>query len=40
MSDRSDRVANWLRAQGVRAGDRILVMLGNQAELWETRSPR
>ncbi|QLE74562.1 AMP-binding protein [Streptomyces rectiverticillatus] len=33
---RSNRVANWLRGQGVRAGDRILVMLGNQAELWET----
>ena len=36
MSARSDRAANWLRAQGVRAGDRILVMLGNQVELWET----
>ncbi|MFI8326638.1 AMP-binding protein [Streptomyces sp. NPDC085529] len=36
MSARSNRVANWLRAQGVRAGDRIIVMLGNQAELWET----
>ncbi|MGW0774054.1 AMP-binding protein [Streptomyces sp. NPDC002835] len=36
MSERSDRAANWLRAQGVRAGDRILVMLGNQVELWET----
>ncbi|MER7622067.1 AMP-binding protein [Streptomyces sp. NPDC126503] len=36
MSARSNRVANWLRAQGVRAGDRIVVMLGNQAELWET----
>ncbi|MFI1398025.1 AMP-binding protein [Streptomyces sp. NPDC020681] len=36
MSVRSDRVANWLRAQGVRAGDRILVMLGNQQELWES----
>ncbi|MCA6090692.1 AMP-binding protein [Streptomyces sp. SCA3-4] len=33
---RSDRVANWLRRQGVRAGDRIVVMLGNQTELWET----
>ncbi|TVL92893.1 AMP-binding protein [Streptomyces sp. SAJ15] len=33
---RSDRAANWLRARGVRAGDRIVVMLGNQAELWET----
>ncbi|MFJ3934866.1 AMP-binding protein [Streptomyces parvus] len=36
MSERSDRAANWLRAQGVREGDRILVMLGNQVELWET----
>ncbi|MDX3230023.1 AMP-binding protein [Streptomyces sp. ME19-01-6] len=36
MRRRSDRAANWLRAQGVRAGDRIVVMLGNQAELWET----
>ncbi|MFI5479801.1 AMP-binding protein [Streptomyces rubiginosohelvolus] len=36
MSMRSDRTANWLKAQGVREGDRILVMLGNQAELWET----
>ncbi|MEW2631364.1 AMP-binding protein [Streptomyces sp. NPDC048389] len=36
MSVRSDRAANWLRAQGVRAGDRVLVMLGNQVELWET----
>ncbi|MFB8078593.1 AMP-binding protein [Streptomyces sp. NPDC056013] len=36
MSARSNRVANWLRAQGVRPGDRIIVMLGNQVELWET----
>ncbi|SCE53334.1 acetyl-CoA synthetase [Streptomyces sp. SolWspMP-5a-2] len=36
LSARSDRVAGWLRARGVAAEDRILVMLGNQAELWET----
>lgn len=36
MAARSSQVACWLRAQGVRAGDRILVMLGNQQELWET----
>ncbi|MFE0645912.1 AMP-binding protein [Streptomyces sp. NPDC058877] len=36
MSARSNRVANWLREQGVRAGDRIVLMLGNQVELWET----
>ncbi|WKU47669.1 AMP-binding protein [Streptomyces sp. VNUA116] len=33
---RSNRVANWLREHGVRPGDRVVVMLGNQAELWET----
>ncbi|WP_149828431.1 AMP-binding protein [Streptomyces tailanensis] len=36
MSERSARAANWLRDRGVRADDRVLVMLGNQAELWET----
>ncbi|MFE5511035.1 AMP-binding protein [Streptomyces sp. NPDC056529] len=36
MSARSNRVANRLRSLGVRAGDRIIVMLGNQVELWET----
>ncbi|MFG2439256.1 AMP-binding protein [Streptomyces sp. NPDC048508] len=36
MAERSDRVANWLRELGVRAEDRVLVMLGNQVELWET----
>src|SRR5918998_30818 len=33
---RSDQVAGWLRAQGVMRGDRIVLMLGNQVELWET----
>jgi acetyl-CoA synthetase len=36
LSTRSNRVANWLREQGVRRGDRILLMLGNQPELWES----
>jgi acetyl-CoA synthetase len=36
MSERSNRVANWLRERGVGAEDRVLVMLGNQVELWET----
>lgn len=36
LRERSNQVANWLRARGVRAGDRVVVMLGNQAELWET----
>ncbi len=36
MSARSNQVANWLREQGVTRGDRIILMLGNQVELWET----
>ncbi len=36
MARRSDRVAAWLAAQGVRKGDPVIVMLGNQIELWET----
>ena len=36
LSDISNRVANSLSALGVRRGDRILVMLGNRCELWET----
>ncbi|HEY0602245.1 MAG TPA: AMP-binding protein [Herpetosiphonaceae bacterium] len=36
MAQRSNRVANWLRQQGVARGDRLIVMLGNQVELWET----
>lgn len=32
----SNRTANFLRAQGVRRGERILVMLGNEVALWET----
>ncbi|WP_433296418.1 AMP-binding protein [Actinoplanes sp. CA-030573] len=36
MSRRSNQVANWLRARGVARGDRIVLMLGNQVELWET----
>ncbi|MEO3807327.1 AMP-binding protein [Nonomuraea sp. B1E8] len=36
LSARSNQVAHWLHQQGVRRGDRILLMLGNQAELWES----
>jgi acetyl-CoA synthetase len=36
LSARSNRVANWLRRHGVRRGERILVMLGNEVPLWET----
>ncbi|MFK4042368.1 AMP-binding protein [Nonomuraea wenchangensis] len=35
LSARSGQVATWLRRQGVRRGDRVLLMLGNQPELWE-----
>jgi acetyl-CoA synthetase len=35
LAARSNQVANWLRSQGVRRGDRMIVMLGNQVELWE-----
>lgn len=35
MSARSNRVANWLRERGVNPGDRILLMLSNQVELWD-----
>ena len=35
LAHRSNQVANFLRALEVRRGDPILVMLGNQAPLWE-----
>ncbi|MBT2531141.1 AMP-binding protein [Arthrobacter sp. ISL-48] len=35
LAARSNQVANWLRSQGVRRGDRMIIMLGNQVELWE-----
>ncbi|GAA1844377.1 AMP-binding protein [Asanoa iriomotensis] len=37
LAERSNQVANWLRDEvGVGRGDRVIVMLGNQVELWET----
>ncbi|RLZ03031.1 AMP-dependent synthetase [Kocuria tytonicola] len=36
LSRRSSQLATWLREQGVRRGDRVILMLGNQVELWET----
>jgi acetyl-CoA synthetase len=35
LSNRSGQVANWLHGLGVRRGDRVLLMLGNVAPLWE-----
>ncbi|REF31397.1 acetyl-CoA synthetase [Calidifontibacter indicus] len=35
MSERSLQVAGWLSSLGVQQGDRVLLMLGNQVELWE-----
>ena len=35
LSDRSNRVANGLRALGVNRGDRVLLMLGNVVPLWD-----
>ncbi|BBY31860.1 AMP-binding protein [Mycolicibacterium sediminis] len=35
MAERSDQVATWLAGLGVGKGDRVILMLGNQVELWE-----
>jgi acetyl-CoA synthetase len=36
MSRASDRLASWLAARGVAKGDPVVLMLGNQVELWES----
>ncbi len=36
MASRSDQAAAWMRGLGVARGDVVMVMLGNQVELWET----
>ena len=36
MAARSDQVGNWLKSLGVRRGDAVMLMLGNQVELWDS----
>src|SRR6516225_717097 len=36
LSRRSNQVANFLRAQGLKRGDHMLLLLGNVVPLWET----
>ncbi|MFF0343238.1 AMP-binding protein [Kribbella sp. NPDC004875] len=36
MAERSRKVAGWLTTAGLKPGDRVLIVLGNQVELWET----
>src|ERR1700722_8012586 len=36
LSNRSNQVANFLRAQGLKRGDHLLLLLGNVIPLWET----
>src|SRR5690625_189009 len=35
MAERSAQAANYLRRQGVKRGDRLLLMLGNEPALWD-----
>src|ERR1700758_2680192 len=36
LSRRSNQVANFLRAQGLKRGDHLLLLLGNVVPLWDT----
>src|SRR5262245_9706975 len=36
LSERSNQVANFFRRLGIRRGERILLMLGNEVALWES----
>src|ERR1700724_1252172 len=36
LSSRSNQVANFLRAQGIKRGDHLLLLLSNVVPLWET----
>lgn len=36
MARRSDQVGRWLQSLGIGRGDSVILMLGNQVELWES----
>jgi acetyl-CoA synthetase len=36
MATRSDQVGRWLQSLGVKRGDAVMLMLGNQVELWDS----
>jgi acetyl-CoA synthetase len=36
MATRSDQVGRWLQGLGVKRGDAVMLMLGNQVELWDS----
>ncbi len=36
LAESSNRLANFLRAKGLKRGDALLLMLGNEVALWET----
>ena len=36
MRTRSDKLAAWLRERGLGKGDAVLLMLGNQVEMWDS----
>lgn len=36
LSQRSSQLAMWMRSVGVKRGDRVMIMLHNQVELWES----
>jgi acetyl-CoA synthetase len=36
MATRSDQLGSWLAGFGVQKGDAVMLMLGNQVELWES----
>jgi acetyl-CoA synthetase len=36
LSARSNQLANWLESLGVKRGEKVLLMLGNEVPLWET----